>query len=124
MERVLAVACPAPAAEAPAVEAPIPSVPALGATVRRLIPLWRHAVWVVSLFAVLAAWVQVRVDVQQLRTDLDRNGRATREARIVNDRLRLEVDSRRRAVAVEALAAQLQMTSQVPIVHLTATQIP
>lgn len=84
----------------------------------RLLPLWRHAVWLSALFVVLAAWVQVRLDVQQLRTDLDRNTRMTREARISNDRLRLEMDARRRASAVEAVAGRLAMDGSAAIVRV------
>jgi hypothetical protein len=71
----------------------------------RLVPLWRHGVWLVALFALLTLWVDIRVDVQQLRSDLDRASRAQREARIQNERLRLELDARRRALAMESLAA-------------------
>lgn len=88
----------------------------LGAS--RLLPLWRHAVWLVALFLVLAAWVQVRLDVQQLRTDLDRNTRMSREARILNDRLRLEMDARRRASAVESVAVRLGMTGDAAVVRV------
>ena len=58
---------------------------------RRLLPLWRHGVWLCSLFAVLACAAAIRLDVQQMRKDLDRNTRAQREARILNERLQLEV---------------------------------
>lgn len=76
---------------------------------RRALPLWRHAVWGGTLFAVLSLAASVRLDVQQMRKDLDRNARHTREARVLHDRLRLEMDARRRAVAMEAVAAQLQL---------------
>jgi len=85
---------------------------------RRLIPLWRHAVWLGALFIVLAAWAQVRLEVQSLRTDLDRNSRHAREARILNDRLRLEMDARRRAVHVEAMAGRLAMTADAQVVRV------
>ena len=85
---------------------------------RRLLPLWRHAVWLFTLFFVLAAWVQVRLDVQQLRADLDRNHRMSREARILNDRLRLEMDARRRASHAEAVAARLGMTGAASVVRV------
>jgi len=85
---------------------------------RRLLPLWRYAVWLAALFLVLAAWVQVRLDVQQLRADLDRNTRMSREARIMNDRLRLEMDARRRASNVEAVAAQLGMSGDAVVVRV------
>lgn len=84
----------------------------------RLVPLWRHAVWLVALFALLTMWVDVRVDVQQVRKDLDRSGRAHREARIQNDRLQLELDARRRSVVLESAAQQLAASDQAPIVRV------
>lgn len=84
----------------------------------RLVPLWRHAVWLVALFALLTMWVDVRVDVQQVRKDLDRSGRAHREARIQNDRLQLELDARRRSVVLESAARQLAAGDQAPIVRV------
>ena len=86
----------------------------------RLLPLWRYAVWVAAAFVLLTAWVTIRVDVQALREDLDKAGRAHREARIVNDRLRLELDARRRAVAMEAAATSLALTEQVRVVAVPA----
>jgi hypothetical protein len=90
----------------------------------RLLPLWRYAVWIGAVFVLLTAWVTIRVDVQALREDLDKSGRAHREARIVNDRLRLELDSRRRAVAMEAAAAQLSLTEKVVVVALPSAGAP
>ena len=89
---------------------------------RRLLPLWRHGVWLCSLFAVLACAAAIRLDVQQMRKDLDRNTRAQREARILNERLQLEVASRRRAVAMEAIAVQLAMTSDARIIPVKASE--
>ena len=109
MERTLAL----PTAE---MLAPAAQQWRLGA--QRLLPLWRHLVWLTALFVVLAAWVQVRLDVQQLRGDLDRNTRMTREARITNDRLRLEMDARRRASAVEEVAGRMAMTSNASVVRV------
>lgn len=85
---------------------------------RRTLPLWRYGVWATAMFVVLAAAASVRLEVQQLRKDLDRNARVTREARILNDRLRLEIDARRRAVAMEAVAAQLALGPEARIVKL------
>ncbi len=89
---------------------------------RRLLPLWRHGVWLAATFAVLACAVAVRLDVQQMRKDLDRNTRAQREASILNERLHLEVASRRRAVAMEAVAAQLAMSADARIVPVLETK--
>lgn len=85
----------------------------------RLAPLWRHLVFVLALFVLLAAWVSIRVDVQALRKDLDRSGRAYRESRVLNDRLRLELDARRRAVAIEAAAARLAVSQPAPVVRVS-----
>ena len=87
-----------------------------------MLPLWRHAVWLVSLFAVLACAAVVRLDVQQLRKDLDRNTWAQREAGVLNDRLRLEVDARRRIAAMEAVAHQLALGPDARIVDLLVDQ--
>ena len=84
----------------------------------RIAPLWRHGVWLATLFVVLVAAAAIRLDVQQTRADLARNARAVREARILNDRLRLEVDARRRVVAMEAVAARLQMSSVARVVRV------
>ncbi len=86
----------------------------------RLLPLWRYAVWVTAAFVLLAAWVAVRVDVQALREDLDKASRTQRESRIVNDRLRLELDSRKRAVAMEVAAQRLSLTEDVEVVAVPA----
>jgi hypothetical protein len=89
---------------------------------RRLLPLWRHGVWLCSLFVVLASAAAIRLDVQQMRKDLDRNTRAQREARILNERLELEVASRRRAVAMEAVAAQMAMSADARMVSVKGSQ--
>lgn len=99
-------------------DAGVPSASAWSDGWRRLIPLWRHAVWLMSLFAVLSVAASIRLDVQQMRKDLDRHNRVAREARILNDRLRLEVDARRRAVAMEQAAARLQLGPHATIVRV------
>lgn len=92
--------------EAPATSAPAGlSVPiTLG---RRLLPLWRHVVFLAALFAVAGAGAMVRLEVQQLRKDLDRTSKAILDSRVLNDRLTLEHEARARAVAVEATAHAL-----------------
>ena len=90
----------------------------LSLTLGRLLPLWRHALWFVLLFAAFAGYVSVRLDVQQLRKDLDRNARAQREAHILNDRLRLEQDTRRQASTMEAVASELQLNRSARVVWL------
>jgi hypothetical protein len=99
---------------------PIPEIDADAEPRRwqRLVPLWRYAVWAAALFLVCAAAVAVRVDVQQLHKDLDRNGRLEREARVLNERLRLERDARRNAVAVQAIATEFGLTADARIVRL------
>ncbi|MEZ4241871.1 MAG: hypothetical protein R3F59_38120 [Myxococcota bacterium] len=86
------------------------------AVARRLVPLWRHGVWLVALFALLTLWVDIRVDVQQLRSDLDRTNRAHREAQIQRERLRLELDARRRSSALEGLASSLDLAPGAEVV--------
>jgi hypothetical protein len=86
-------------------------------SVARLAPLWRHAAWLAAMFVVILMAIAVRLDVQQLHQDLDRNTRLQREARVLNERLRLELDARRRSVALEALAAALGIDPRVEVVR-------
>lgn len=95
-----------------------PAAAALSHSLRRLVPLWRYAVYAMTMFAVLAAAATVRLEVQQLRKDLDRNARATREAQILNDRLHLEMDARRRVLAMEKTATRLDLGPSARIVQL------
>ncbi len=76
---------------------------------KRLLPLWRHAVWLMALFVLCAISVGVRLDVQKARIELDRNAAMQAEARIVNERLTLEYDARRRAVAMENVASHFAL---------------
>jgi hypothetical protein len=87
---------------------------------RRLVPLWRHAVWLVSLVGLVLVWVDVRVDVQQLRSDLRKSEAARREAQAENEHLRLELASRRRAIAMEAAGRQLALTGDVGLATVSA----
>lgn len=81
----------------------------------RLWPLWRHAAWFGVLFAAMATFVAVRVDVKQATADLHRNERLLREAQIDGERLALEMATRRRAVALEAQADAMTLALQVPV---------
>ncbi|MEZ4317560.1 MAG: hypothetical protein R3F61_08645 [Myxococcota bacterium] len=78
---------------------------------RRLLPLWRHAVFMAALFGVSGAGAMVRLEVQQLRKDLDRTSKAILDARVLNDRLTLEREARSRVVVVEAAATALGLSS-------------
>ena len=97
---------------------PVTDTPARSGLLSRLLPLWRHAAWLAALFLVCAAAVSVRLDVQQTRKDLDRNMRMEREAQVLNERLRLEMDARRRAVAVEAIAQSLSLDASAKVVRV------
>ena len=81
----------------------------------RLLPLWRHGVWLTVLFAVSAMAVSIRLDVHQLQRDLDRNARMHREARVLHERLELEWAVRRRTAAVEAMAGGLGLGAEAPV---------
>ena len=109
---------------APTSDLALPTTPEWRGTLSRLAPLWRHAVFVTSLFVLLAAWIEIRVEVQQLRKDLDRSGRTHRESRVLNDRLRLELDARRRAVALEAAAARLSVGESARVIRIGAPASP
>ena len=82
----------------------------------RLLPLWRHVVWLVALFIVLAVSVTIRLDVQRLQMDLDRNDRAQRAALVLHERLQLELDARHRLQAVEGMAEQLGATPDAEVI--------
>lgn len=90
----------------------------------RLLPLWRHVVWLVALFVVLAVAVVIRIDVQRLEMDLDRNDRAHRTAQVLNERLTMELDARRRLQAVEGMATSLGALSDVELVDLATVEAP
>jgi hypothetical protein len=87
---------------------------------RRLVPLWRHGAAAACLFVVLVVSAFIRLDVQQLRKDLDRTSRATLEAQVLNDRLTLEMESRRRAIALERAATQLALGPAAALVSVEA----
>lgn len=106
-----------PIGDVTVLDLPLPSSGQVG-SLSRLVPLWRYVAWMVALFVVLSFWVQVRVDVQALREDLDKAGRAQREARITNDRLRLELDARRRAVALEDVARRMGLGENARVVRV------
>ncbi len=86
---------------------------------KRLIPLWRHAVGVVAIFIMLAVGVTIRLDVQRLQMDLDRNDRAHRAAVILHERLELELDVRRRMQAMELEAEKIGATPEATLIHLS-----
>ncbi|TNE88582.1 MAG: hypothetical protein EP330_14515 [Deltaproteobacteria bacterium] len=96
-----------------AVALPAPDVEVVGWTSpwRRLVPLWRHGVWVASVFVLMAIAVAVRVEVQELRKDIERAESQQKEALLLHERLQLEVDARRRTAAVEAVAAELSIVT-------------
>ncbi len=105
-------ALPAPDVEIGSWEAPY----------HRLLPLWRHAVWLGVFFALSAIAVGVRLDVQRTRIELDRNSSMQKEAGVLHERLQLEYDARRRAVAMESAAAQLALSANAPIVVVGSGQ--
>lgn len=84
----------------------------------RLRPLWRYAVFVVALFTVSAFHVYVGLGAKQVRADLDRIAGTHDEARLLNDRLDVEIATRSRAVRMEEVAAHLEMTPGTPVLHI------
>ena len=83
-----------------------------------VVPLWRHLVWLIALTAVGSFAVAVRIDVQRTQKDFERTVRTQREAHVLQDRLRLELDSRRRASAMEGLAESHAMIPNPNVVHV------
>jgi hypothetical protein len=90
---------------------------------RRLWPLWRYAWFLASLFVVSAVAVAIRLDVQQVRKHLDRNDTAMREAEVAHQRLLLEIDARRRAIAMQGVAGQLGLGPGPAVVHIPANEV-
>lgn len=84
--------------------------------VGRFWPLWRHALWAAALFGVCTFAVGVRLEVQRIRKDLDRIGAEQRTAIVKNDRLRLEIDARRRATATRRAAAEAGLAPDAKVV--------
>ncbi|MBW2253538.1 MAG: hypothetical protein JRI25_02935 [Deltaproteobacteria bacterium] len=108
------------AARAPSFPAPDVEVHSWVSPWTHLVPLWRHAAWMALLFAVCAASVSTRIEVQALHKDLSRNARLQREAVVLHERLELEWSVRRRTVAIEAVADQMALSSAVPLVAVEA----
>jgi len=81
-----------------------------------LLSLWRYGVWFAVLFGVLVLAVSTRIAVRQSVLDLERNASLTREAILQQERLQLEVHTRRRAVLLEAYAAEMELTAGAPLV--------
>ena len=96
---------------------PVPQVVVPQWSASRLVPLWRHGVWLAAVLDVAMTALAVRLDVQQLPKDLDRHTRLQRDAVVLNERLHLELDARSRAVALEALASELELGSDAVVVH-------
>ncbi len=112
MERVLN-----PGSEA--VSMPLPVLrPAVAGALARLRPLWRHLAWFLAFGMIIALAVAVRLDFQRIRKDFERTSRTEREALILQDRLRLELDARRRATAMEALAVRHGLVDHPAVVNL------
>ncbi|MFT7520978.1 MAG: hypothetical protein ACI9MC_003129 [Kiritimatiellia bacterium] len=82
----------------------------------RLFPVWRHAVWLTALFIVLAVAVAIRLDVQRLHMDLDRNDRVHRSAGVLHERLVLEMDARTRLETMQGYADTLGADVHAPLI--------
>jgi hypothetical protein len=78
-----------------------------------MVPLWRYAAYGLAFFVALAALVSIRVDVRALEGDLHANAGLVSEALLQNERLHLEVRTRRRAVQLEREAAALALVADV-----------
>ncbi len=110
----------APTARAVALPVTTLDVVAWNPAWRRLLPLWRHAVWTSLVFA-LAAWaLSVRLEVAGLQRDLARNARLEREAVVLNERLQLEWSVRRRTATIEAVAGTLGLREDVGLVRVAS----
>jgi len=70
----------------------------------KLLPLWRAVIWGLAVFILLVAAAVIRLDVQRLQIDFDRNDRLRSEAVVTQERLLLELDVRKRLGAVQGYA--------------------
>ena len=98
--------------------APDVEVHSFGGHWQQLLPLWRHAVWAVLFFVLLAMSVSIRLDVTALHKDLARNDRLQRDAVVLNERLRLERAVRRRAATLEQVATVMGLSHDVALVRV------
>ena len=89
---------------------------------RPSVPL-RYGIWLICLVTVLMVFLQVRIEVHELRKDLGRTRTAIREARVLNQRLSLEMDNRRRLVEAERIAVDLGLDDQVSIVEASRRHV-
>jgi len=85
-----------------------------------LLPLWRHAVWGVLFFVLLALSVSVRLDVTGLHKDLARTDRLQRDAVVLNERLTLERAVRRRGASLSQVATTMGLSGDVTLVRVEA----
>ena len=83
----------------------------------KLLPLWRLVIWAMAVFVLLLAAAVIRLDVQRLQMDFDRNDRLQREAEVTHERLLLELDVRKRLGAVQHYASSAEL------VHLPSSVI-
>ncbi len=77
----------------------------------------RYGAWLACFVVVLMVFLQVRIEVHQLRKDLDRTGTAIDAATDLNHQLVLELDARKRFVEAERHAVELGLTDDVTIVE-------
>lgn len=78
--------------------------------------IWRHLVAMVLLAVIVFTYIQVQLSVNRTVEDIDRHATLIREASIQHERLELELQTRRRALRLEKMAAELQLTPQVEVV--------
>ncbi|MEM6925611.1 MAG: hypothetical protein AAF602_01685 [Myxococcota bacterium] len=82
-----------------------------------LSPPVRYSIWLGCFLAVLTVFLQVRLEVHQLRKSIDRTGSAIDAASSLHQQLTLELDARSRFVETQRHADQLGLTNEVTIVE-------
>ena len=75
---------------------------------RRLVPLWRHGLWMAMLFLVAGLWTQNRIVVNELRDDLGRTMHDLREAKHRQSQLQLQQNLYQSMQSLHAEAVQRQ----------------
>jgi hypothetical protein len=83
----------------------------------KIVPLWRVLIWALAVFFLLVTTAVIRLDVQRLQMDFDRNDRMRNHALITQERLLLELDVRKRLGAIQGYASAAEL------VHVPTTVV-
>lgn len=86
-------------------------------SLHHVLPLLRHLIPALVLLGAGLHLISVRLEVQSLSRDLDRQVSMRQEAQVLHERLLLEHDTRRRLIALEASATALGVSASAGFVR-------